>query len=104
MFSGVLRNEKDIDHDTTEAFVDQVRAPGLELDKAVLLYSASCARACLRHASLVTRRASLQAKMGYSARARPILAESMLQHLKPMQRSPCASLPRSCFAVSTAPY
>ena len=24
MFSGVLRNENDIDHDTTEAFVDQV--------------------------------------------------------------------------------
>lgn len=26
MFSGILRNEKDIDRDTTEAFVDQVRA------------------------------------------------------------------------------
>ncbi len=24
MFSGILRNEKDIDHDTTEAFVEQV--------------------------------------------------------------------------------
>ena len=44
MFSGVLRNENDIDHDTTEAFVDQVREPVLELGKALLLYSASCAR------------------------------------------------------------
>ena len=26
MFSGILRNEKEIDRDTTEAFVDQVRA------------------------------------------------------------------------------
>ena len=26
MFSGILRNEKDIDRDTTEAFVDQVWA------------------------------------------------------------------------------
>ncbi len=25
MFSGILRNEKDIDRDTTEAFVDQVQ-------------------------------------------------------------------------------
>jgi len=42
MFSGVLRNEKDIDHDTTEAFVDQVRVAVLELGNAVLLYNASC--------------------------------------------------------------
>ncbi len=44
MFSGVLRNENDIDHDTTEAFVDQVRAPVIELGKALLLCNASCAR------------------------------------------------------------
>ena len=42
MFSGILRNEKDIDHDTTEAFVDQVRVAVLELGNAVLLYNASC--------------------------------------------------------------
>ena len=29
MFSGILRSEKDIDRDTTEAFVDQVRLTAL---------------------------------------------------------------------------
>ena len=40
MFSGILRNEKDIDHDTTEAFVEQVRTA--ELCCAMLVPFAAC--------------------------------------------------------------
>ena len=98
MFSGVLRNENDIDHDTTEAFVDQVRAPVLEHGAALLLYSASCARSCLSHASLLKHSASLQARIGYSAGARHDLQGSMLEHMRQMQCSSCMLLLMTDFA------
>ena len=60
MFSGVLRNENDIDHDTTEAFVDQVRPPLLERGTALLLMNS-----CLSHASSLKHSASLRARLGY---------------------------------------
>ncbi len=60
MFSGVLRNENDIDHDTTEAFVDQVRVALLDHGTALLLYYVSCARSCLHPASC----ARTQCKLG----------------------------------------
>ncbi len=98
MFSGVLRNENDIDHDTTEAFVDQVRAPVLEHGAALLLYSASCARSCLSHASLLKHSASRQARIGYSAGARHDLQGSMLEHMRQMQCSSCMLLPMTDLA------
>lgn len=42
MFSGVLRNENDIDHDTTEAFVDQVCTHALTHSTATAILAMHC--------------------------------------------------------------
>lgn len=84
MFSGVLRNENDIDHDTTEAFVDQVRPPLLERGTALLL-----CQIMLKSCKLAEAQCKLASETRLSAGVRHVLQGNMLERLEQVTHSCC---------------